>query len=376
MKTFLILVLSSACFSLSIQAKVPVFSVDETGVHIAGIDGSNPIIYDNDWFTDVFDAYYIWARASLGIANLRGVIVSRDMWEHPNYRYPVERCIEDAEKAVRFVRESGLQNIPDVTLGADRVLEIPESGIIEDSEFHSTPGSRLIIAEAKKATKEKPLVVIAGGPLTTVANALLEDPSISQTMIVFSLSTSHYGYNGKDGWSANIVSKKANLVEWAAGQFWDENSVFRYEHFANLPDNPLTKEMKRFIQTDLGIANQLGDGAPLVWMFENSCWRNAEERGAVFIKPAIRYEVNGGRDVLNIPKTATDLDASRIEFFRVIHQLYGNRMQKEHRTARLFHSRRAGMLWVCPRQTGCWCRMIYGRTRHTHAGCMRSTYIR
>lgn len=322
MRVLLPFIFINIFFSQVLHAKIPSYSVDEQGVHIDGVDGSNPIIYDNDWFTDVFDAYYIWARANLGIADLRGVIVSRDMWDHPNYQYPMERCVKDCEKAIDFSRKAGLTNIPDYTTGADRALQIPESGIIEDTHFHSTPGSRLIITEAKKASKEKPLVVITGGPLTTVANALLEEPSISETMIVFSLSTSHYNYNGKDGWSANVVAKKAYLVEWAAGQFWDKSSVFRYEHFKDLPDNPLTKEMKRFIQTDLGIANQLGDGAPLVWMFDNSCWKAAEERGAVFITPSVRYEVNGGKDVLNIPKNATDLDASRKEFFNVIHQLF------------------------------------------------------
>lgn len=322
MKVLLPLFFINLCFSQVLYAKIPSYTIDEQGVHIAGVDGSNPIIYDNDWFTDVFDAYYIWVRASLGSADLRGVIVSRDMWDHPKYLYPMERCVKDCEKAIEFSRGAGLKNIPDYTLGADRALERPESGIIEDTKYQSSLGSRLIIAEAKKATEEKPLVVVTGGPLTTVANALLEDPSISQTMIVFSLSTSHYSYNGKDAWSANIVAKKAYLVEWAAGQFWDKSSVFRYEHFKDLPDNPLTKEMKRFIQTDLGIANQLGDGAPLVWMFDNSCWKAVEERGAVFIKPAVRYEINGGKDVLNIPKAATDLGASRIEFLHVIHQLF------------------------------------------------------
>jgi len=79
--------------------------------------------------------------------------------------------------------------------------------------------------------------------------------------------------------------------------------------------------MKRLIQTDLGRANQLGDGAPLVWPWQPCCWTSAEVRRAEFHGTTMRYTtVKAGEsgDVLVIPKAATDLKASREEFFRVI----------------------------------------------------------
>ena len=307
---------------LLVGAIVPEHEVDEKGVHLKGVGPDNPILYDNDWWFDVFDNNYLWAQVSLGKADLRGNIVSRDMWDwDKGYMYPMEKCVEDGEKALRLARESGLKNIPDLTLGSDRVLTRPESGRIEDTEAHPTAGSRLIVAEAKRATAEKPLLVIVGGPLTTVANALLTDPDIAPRLVVFNLMVSRYGYNGKDGWSGYIVAKKTRYVDWGGGQFWDRDSVFRAEHFDVLPDNPFTADMKRFIRTDLGRANQLGDGAPLVWLYQPRCWTGVEVRQARYSGPAVDFvPVPEGEtgDLLVIPKAATDLQASREEFFRVL----------------------------------------------------------
>lgn len=79
--------------------------------------------------------------------------------------------------------------------------------------------------------------------------------------------------------------------------------------------------MQRFIQTDLGRANQLGDGAPLVWLFQPRCWTGAEPHRASFQGRALtltRAESGEASDVLVIPKAATDLLACREEFFRVL----------------------------------------------------------
>ena len=305
-----------------VPAVVPEHRIEEGAVRLAGVGPDNPVIYDNDWWFDVFDNNYLWAQASLGAANLRGNIVSRDMWDwEKGYLYPMQKCLEDGAKALRLARESGLKNIPDLTPGSDRVLIRPESGRLEDTVAHPSDGSRLIVAEAKRASPEKPLLIIAGGPQTTVANALLTNPEIAPNLVVFNLTVSDYGYNGKDGWAAYIVAKQTRYVDWGGGQFWDPDSGFRAGPFAGLPDNPFTEDMKRFIRTDLGRANQLGDGAPLVWLFQPKCWTGAEIRRAEFEGRALVFRpVPPGEtgDVLVIPKAATDLDASRAEFFRVL----------------------------------------------------------
>lgn len=307
------------------QSAAPEYRVVDGAVELAGVGPDNPLIYDNDWWFDVFDNNYLWARASLGSARLRGNIVTRDMWDwQKGYHYSMKASVDDARKAREFAVKSGLRNIPDFTTGSDRVLLRPESGRIEATESFPSDGSRLIVAEAQRATPDKPLLIVAGGPLTTVANALLTNPEIAPNLVVFNLTISSYGYNGKDAWSVYVVAKRTRLVEWGLGDFWDRNSVFRGEHFASLPQNPFCDDMRRLIASDLGQANQLGDGAPLVWLWQPRCWSNAEPRQAVWRGHEVRFEtVPAGEtaDVLGIPKASTRLDVCREEFFRALTDL-------------------------------------------------------
>jgi hypothetical protein len=323
-RSFLILSLLAATFSINPSWScgiVPEFTVEQGQVKLHGVGPDNPIVYDNDWWFDVFDNNYLWAQASLGDARLCGNIVSRDMWDwQKGYVYSFDESWKDAEKAITLARQSGLKNIPDPVRGSDRVLTRPLSGRIEDTVSYPSDGSRFIVSAASKATPDKPLLVIVGGPQTTVANALLTNPEIAPNLIVFNL-TVNGGYNGKDGWSAYIVSQLARSVDWGGGEFWDRDSVFRAEHFDVLPDNPFTVDMKRFIRTDLGRANQLGDGAPLVWLWQPRCWTAAEVYTAGFAGTSMTYErtrPNEQGDVLVIPKSATDLNACREEFLRVL----------------------------------------------------------
>jgi len=310
-----------ALLTLNLWAVVPQHSLTEGAVHLDGVGPDNPILYDNDWWFDVFDNNYLWAQTSLGHAKLRGNIVSRDMWDwQKGYHYSFEQSWKDAEQALKLARESGLKHLPDLTRGSDRVLVRPESGRIEDTAPHPSDGSRLIVAEARRASPEKPLLLIVGGPQTTVANALLTQPEIAPNLVVFNLTVTG-GYNGKDGWSAYIVAQRTRSVDWAGGQFWDKDSVFTAKDFDVLPDNPFTLDMKRFIRTDLGRANQLGDGAPLVWLWQPQCWTDAEIRRADFHGTTMSYDaVPPGHvgDVLLIPKAATNLRTCRDEFFRVM----------------------------------------------------------
>lgn len=303
-------------------ATEPAHEVRDGAVRIEGVGPRSPIIYDNDWWFDVFDNNYLWARVSLGEADLRGNVVTRDMWDwQKGYLYPMDACVKDARKALKLARSAGLEGIPDLTLGSDRILVRPESGRIEDTKAFPSAGSRLIVREALAASPSRPLVVIAGGPLTTVANAILARPEIAPRLVVFSLTVSSYGYNGKDAWSAWIVARRTRLVDWATGSFWDRNSVFTAAHFDRLPRNPFCDDMRRLIRSGLGQANQLGDGAPLVWVWRHRCWTGVKRRRAVWAGSFPRFEEVGPgepADLLDIPKAATDLDACREEFFSVL----------------------------------------------------------
>jgi inosine-uridine nucleoside N-ribohydrolase len=66
---------------------------------------------------------------------------------------------------------------------------MPESGSIKDTDPIGSPGTQSIINAARDASTENPLAVAVGGPLCTVADAYLTDPSIRDKIASFVEST-------------------------------------------------------------------------------------------------------------------------------------------------------------------------------------------
>jgi len=302
------------------------YDVTMRGLQIWGVDGDNPLIYDNDWWFDTPDKNYLWAKASLGQANLRGNIVTRDMWDwQKGYLYQLRQGMEDAEKSVAIARRSGVKNIPDPTPGCDAVFEKPPSGYIKDTKVVPSKGSELIVAEARKASWEKPLVVFVGGPLNTVANAYLMDPTIAGRMIVF--MTDLCGYNGKDPWANYIVASRCKLINYGAHVWWPQRPdppVMPLERFAELPQNEMTRDIYRMAKwfwerstrkdrpdRDDGFA----DGAPIFYFFNHKTWLSVQPQ-----------KVTGLFDVRDTDGEPFDLlDARKLDyglmtadFFRVL----------------------------------------------------------
>lgn len=298
-------ILIAAIIVLSVN--VPVIAIQpsytvENGARIAGCGPSNPMIYDNDWWKDVPDAAYLWAKASLGEASLRGNIVSRDMWDwEKGYLYKREDCLKDALALFEDAKASGLKNIPMPIEGANEALVRPTSGNINETRFTRTPGSDLIVAEALRASPQKPLLVFAGGPCTTVANAYLTDPSIANRLIVFQIDGGTY--NGKDSWSWEIAKNKLYFVNWAQDYFWGDWSPWNTARFKELPPNRLGEMLRTYSTSDLGRANQWGDGAWIFTVFEPSC-----------ITQVTPYDDNA----LTVPKEGNQIQRFENEFFRTM----------------------------------------------------------
>lgn len=291
---FLFLFLTSFSYALP-----PKYTVKGHELTLQAVSPDCPMIYDNDWWTDVPDAAYIWAKASAGKCNLRGNIVSRDMYGQPDkYQYKLADGMKDCKELLQTARASGMRNIPDPVEGSSAALIRPGSGKIEETKFQRSLGSDLIVAEAKNATVKKPLLIFAGGPCTTVAAAYLTDPSIAERMIVFQIDGG--GYNGQDGWAWEIVKQRCYFANWARGYFWDKINTWNPEPFSNLPDNPLCNLLKKYAKSELGKANQWGDGAWIFQTFEPRCLSKAEDYDGVAI---------------TIPKDGTNLTMISNEFF-------------------------------------------------------------
>ncbi len=284
------------------RAIVPEHTVENGIIKITGAGPDNPIIYDNDWWKDVPDAAYLWAKVSMGKADLRGNVVTRDMWDwEKGYLCKPGEGMKDARTLLELARASGLQNIPEPIAGANDALVRPASGKVEDTKFIRTPGSELIVAEAKKATPAKPLLVFVGGPCSTIAAAYLTDPSIADRLIVFQIDGGNY--NGTDGWAWKIAEQRLPFVNWARGYFWGDWSAWKPERFKELPDNPLGEMLRKYSTSDLGRANQWGDGAWLFQLFAPGCITQVET-----------YD----KQALTVPRAGNNVQAMEEEFFRTM----------------------------------------------------------
>lgn len=274
-----------------------------------------PLIYDNDWLRDVVDDDYVFLQAHLGRANLKGVVLTKDLWNGGNH-YSLEDARRDFDGEYAVIRQMGLRNVPDYKVGATRLLQRPGSGRIEDTPYEESEGARLIVQEARNASPQKPLVVFVGGPLNSVANAYLMDRSIADRMVV--MMTDITGYNGKDPWANYIVTTRCRLVNFGASRIWWPKNppVLDPSRLDALPQNAHIAELKRVLTT---FDHSLGDGAGPMLFFKPDSW-----------KAVMPVRVTGVFSFQDAPSGPYDfLDATQVdfnlmaeEFFSVVEKAY------------------------------------------------------
>ncbi len=283
-------------------AVTPEYSVENGGITLKGVGPGNPIIYDNDWWTDVPDAAYLWKKASLGEAKLKGNIITRCTfgWE-TKYAHTLKQQTDEAEKLLRLAKESGLKNIPEPVIGSTVAICKPASGKAEETQFEHTAGSALIIEEAKKASPEKPLLVFVGGSCTTIASAWLSDRTITDRIIVFQIDGG--AYNGSDQWAWELTMRNFRFVNWAHGYFWDKVNTWKPERFKELANTPIGDMLRKYSTSGLGKANQWGDGAWLFQIFAPGCLTKVED-----------YDKLG----ITVPRGGNNFQAMEHEFFRTM----------------------------------------------------------
>lgn len=210
-------------YSRAIHALSRLFGISIQTVELP-YDNTNPIIYDKDEVINCYMDDYIMALASTGDINLVAMITSSTIQPYNKHvtAQDYERMVVQRAEGVNHARASGLYNIPDPIAGPKRHLEKPPLGRIEDTQPIGAPGSWLIVSEAKKATPEKPLVVVMGGALTVASDAYLLDNSIADKVVVAWSGGTTDGmedYNGwADAWAACIVLQKLRLVQFPAFQ--------------------------------------------------------------------------------------------------------------------------------------------------------------
>jgi hypothetical protein len=180
----------------------------------AGEKLTNPVIYDNDVFDDVFDDEWAFAMASLGEMNLAGLIITpvlTDGWgfSHPDWI----RTAEDARERAEASRMN-MERIPAITVGTE--AESEKAGENKDSQ-----GARLyvrLINEQYQRDPAHPLIVNIGGQSATLASAYRLDPSIAAKCIVY--YTDLQVYNGHYQWASRLVAANFRVISWGDDHWW------------------------------------------------------------------------------------------------------------------------------------------------------------
>lgn len=255
--------------TLSLKAsRALVFGFRSAGLVVQGVGADNPIIYDNNEFARSLDDEYLWAKASLG-ANLVGIIASRNLSNDTGNHSTLAGNLAAAIASVATARNSGIKGLPDPVAGTNSILTPAPGGGALDFIAEDNAGSRLIIAEALKASPEKPLVVIAEGQPTTVANALLLDSSIADRIVVLGYEFGRANLSPE----AFLIAKRCRYLN--CDLRWKDE--FPEAAPATLPRNPMGDSLRaHWLQVRPGPAARWGSVSALVWLFNQATWRGAQ----------------------------------------------------------------------------------------------------
>jgi hypothetical protein len=290
--------------ALEQEAKLA-FSVDSVGLRILGLDTTNPVLFDNEKWDNGPDDEYIWAKASSGSLNLHGTIVTRDF----HNRTLLADQMKKARQELWEARAAGLSNLPELTAGATSMLAWPSNGILDSITPIRSAGSDLIVSEAHKATPEKPLLVVVGGPLTTVAEAWLTDHSIATRMIVVGIYS--YKLHPEDTVANYLVARKCRFLQWGREYVWGGTPDSSLAN--SIPPSLMGERLRTFLRGNTKYL-PYGDIAPIAYLFRRSLWQRAD-----VVKVSRSMEVKPASDItfdfVDIPEDANDFNGYQTEFY-------------------------------------------------------------
>jgi len=287
------------------------FEIVAGHVSIPGVGGDNPVIYDNDRFDNTADDDYLWALASLGRVDLRGTILPGRPGGSADSFQAYHR---ESFRELHAARASGLRNLPDPVQGASAPLHLPASGRWEDMQLEANPGSALIAAEAARSSPDKPLLVFAGGPMTTVAGAVLMDPTIADRMIVF--GTFNLNRPDEDSLAVFVVAKRCRLIEWGRSYSWDTSLV--KDSSLVPPGNRFAEGLwRKYLRASVPFAF-FGDLSGLVFAYDGTVFRSGQS--ANLPSPGAKPILGAPApyDFIDIPAGATDFPRIQADFFALL----------------------------------------------------------
>lgn len=245
-------------------------------------DRSHPIIVTNDCAThDVYQLEFALALHSRGDIDLRGIVAEK-VWRGPE--------LDDYENdnfgdLTAMAERSGMRRLPAVYTGylpgETWTLITPASGSVEETQPIDSAGARFILKEVLAARRDKPVVVIAGGQVTSIASAYLlaaregRGEEFADRVVVVAdfgrVDGSRAAMTGfnlyVDPWAAFVVMKRLRTV-LTTYRMDDLGLVRRQEMIASMPRTELTRFMYDKDLTNAWLpGNIVGDsqGLLLVW---------------------------------------------------------------------------------------------------------------
>jgi hypothetical protein len=178
-------------------------------------DSTHPIICDNDSAEDVYTDELLMALHTAGRIDLRGIITTAGGWTEERFSnaFLAAHGTSAREELVGKAWRSGMTGVPWPLPGSMKEVVAPKTGRVEDTVPNRSPGADLIVAEARRATAEKPLVIVVGGSASTVADAFLLDPTIKDRVIVAWNGGNNWNGEAKPFlWATEIVLRNFNCV--------------------------------------------------------------------------------------------------------------------------------------------------------------------
>jgi hypothetical protein len=205
------------------------------------VDERNPVVIDNDGWSDNWIGEYAALLANNGGPPLAGIIANASTY-WPN----VDANATGWADLVMAARSSGISNLPDVTVSVGAPLARPSDGKVDSTLPNRSAGARLIVELSRKLSLPwRPLVVLGGAPLTNVADAYLIDHSVVDRVVVVAAlgacSPSSGTMNGPNGdldpWAGWIVSQRFRYVQVCS--YYDQTGDVTEARLADLPRRPL-----------------------------------------------------------------------------------------------------------------------------------------
>jgi hypothetical protein len=242
----------------------------------------NPVILTNDAGThDVHQAELAFALSSRGDLHLLGFVAEK-VWRGAQFDDFENDAYPDL---AAMAGRSGLVRLPPIYQGFREgnvwTLVEPKSGQVDNTEPIETDGARFIKEAVLKAEVESPVVVIAGGQVTSIASAYLmaaregKGETFAQRVIVIAdfgeFHTGEAVLNGfnlyVDPWAAYVVLKRlaTALVSWQEKTL---GTVNRFEMLRSMPASELSRFMyDKDLTNEWLPGNIVGDSMGLVLLF-------------------------------------------------------------------------------------------------------------